>query len=73
MRAFVGFGITTAHQDTGKLLGEGIDARIPLSASGREIVRLEVDAPVLCLTAVANFQFVAGDESGRLHWLEIVD
>jgi WD40 repeat protein len=41
-----------------------------------EISRLEVDAPVKCLvalTAVSGSRMVAGDELGRLHWLEVVD
>jgi WD40 repeat protein len=39
----------------------------------REISRLEVDAPVICLTALRSNRLAAGDELGRLHWLEIVD
>ena len=39
----------------------------------REVSRLEVDAPVRCLTALRSNRLVAGDHLGRLHWLEIVD
>lgn len=39
----------------------------------REIARLEVDAPVACLSALQGNRFVAGDHAGRLYWLEIID
>jgi WD40 repeat protein len=41
-----------------------------------EIARLEIDAPVTCLialTAAPGIRLVAGDQIGRLHWLEVVD
>jgi WD40 repeat protein len=39
----------------------------------REITRLEVDAPVVDLSALLEGGgLVAGDQLGRLHWLEIV-
>ena len=41
--------------------------------TGAEITRLEVDAAVFCLTALPEGGLVAGDNSGRLHWLEILD
>jgi WD40 repeat protein len=40
--------------------------------AGRELTRLEIDAPVRCLAALSNARLVAGDEIGRLHWLECV-
>jgi WD40 repeat protein len=38
-----------------------------------ELSRLEVDAPITCLTALPHGFVVAGDRLGRLHWLEVVD
>jgi WD40 repeat protein len=38
-----------------------------------ETARLEVDAPITCVVALAPGRLVAGDAIGRLHWLEIVD
>jgi WD40 repeat protein len=41
-----------------------------------EVSRLEVDAPIECLialTAVPGIHLIAGDQIGRLHWLEVVD
>jgi WD40 repeat protein len=43
------------------------------TATGREITRLDVEAPVVCITALSAARIVAGDWVGRLHWLEIVD
>ena len=40
--------------------------------SGAETARLEVDAAVRCLAALSDGRPVAGDQLGRLHWLEIV-
>jgi WD40 repeat protein len=37
-----------------------------------ETARLEADAPISCLTALADLHLVAGDTLGRLHWLEVV-
>ena len=47
-------------------------------ATGEELCRLEVDAAVHCLAVLPaiegdGWRLIAGDESGRLHWLEIVD
>jgi WD40 repeat protein len=40
----------------------------------REISRLEVDAPIHCLAALrSNGRLIAGDQLGRLHWLQVVD
>jgi NB-ARC domain/APAF-1 helical domain/WD domain, G-beta repeat len=40
----------------------------------QEISRLEVDAPIMCLTALrSDSRFIAGDQLGRLHWLQIID
>jgi WD40 repeat protein len=39
-------------------------------ASGQEMTRLEIDAPVHCLAAHSHNRLVAGDQIGRLHWLE---
>jgi WD40 repeat protein len=38
----------------------------------KEVCRLEVDAPILCLAVLPDGHLVAGDELGRLHWLEIL-
>jgi WD40 repeat protein len=40
---------------------------------GVETARLETDASINCLTALANTRLIAGDNLGRLHWLEVVD
>jgi WD40 repeat protein len=37
---------------------------------GIEIARLDLDAPIYSLAAGDRCQLVAGDELGRLHWLE---
>jgi WD40 repeat protein len=59
----------------GRLASSSDDHTIRLwdIATQREIVRLEVDAPVSCLVALPDGRLVAGDDLGRLHWLEIVD
>jgi WD40 repeat protein len=41
--------------------------------TAREIARLEVDASVTCLAALPGGRLVAGDEIGRLHWLNTED
>jgi WD40 repeat protein len=41
-------------------------------AATREIARLEIDGRVECLAALADGRLVAGDDIGRLHWLEII-
>jgi hypothetical protein len=43
------------------------------TATRAEIARLEVDAPVTCLAALTGRRLVAGDQLGRLHWLEVVE
>jgi WD40 repeat protein len=40
--------------------------------TGREVARLELDAAVICLAALPDGRLLAGDQLGRLHWLEIV-
>ena len=40
--------------------------------AAKEIARLEIDAIVFCLIALSDGRLVAGDQLGRLHWLEIV-
>jgi WD40 repeat protein len=59
----------------GRLASASDDSTIRLwdVAVRQEISRLEVDAPVHCLTALRSNRLVAGDQLGRLHWLEIVD
>ncbi len=42
-------------------------------ARGLAIACLEVDAAVQSLAALDNRRFVAGDQLGRLHWLEVVN
>jgi WD40 repeat protein len=42
-------------------------------ATGAETARLELDAPVGALAAIAPNRLVAGDSVGRLHWLEVLD
>ena len=42
-------------------------------ATGAEIARLEFDAPVGALAALGPNRLVAGDSSGRLHWLDVLD
>jgi WD40 repeat protein len=39
--------------------------------TGAETARLEADASLLCVTALANRHLVASDSLGRLHWLEV--
>ena len=38
-----------------------------------EIARIELDAPVRAIVAVAPNLIVVGDELGSLHWLEDLD
>jgi WD40 repeat protein len=59
----------------GRLASASWDNTIRLwnPVTGREIARLEVDAPVESLTVLRDGGLVAGDRSGQLHWLEIVD
>ena len=37
-----------------------------------ELTRLEIDAPVTAIAALGPDLLVAGDTSGRLHWLKLV-
>jgi hypothetical protein len=39
---------------------------------GKEIVRLELGAEVLCILSLPDVHLVAADRRGWLHWLEIV-
>jgi WD40 repeat protein len=60
----------------GRLASASSDRTIRLwdMAVQREISRLEVDGWVNCLTALrSDGRLIAGDQLGRLHWLEIVD
>ena len=41
--------------------------------TGVEIARLETDAAVQCLIILSAACFVAGDDLGRLHWLQLVN
>jgi hypothetical protein len=41
--------------------------------TGVEIARPEIDPAVLCIAARPDSRINAGDNLGRLHWLEIVD
>lgn len=72
--------LALAELADGQLASGSQDRTIRLwdSRTGHEIIRLEVDAPVLCLCALPSLngsgrRLVAGDEIGRLHWLEIVE
>jgi hypothetical protein len=58
----------------GRLASGSSDGTIRLwdTTTGAETARLEADAPLLCLTALADLHLVAGDTLGRLHWLEVV-
>ena len=47
--------------------------RVWSAATAAETARLEIDAPVASLVAIAPNRLVAGDKRGLLHWLEIVD
>jgi hypothetical protein len=41
--------------------------------SGEEIARLETDAPITALIAPQPNLIIAGDRTGRLHWLKVWD
>ena len=59
----------------GRLASGSYDNTIRLwdAATGAETARLELDAPVTALAAIAPNRLVAGDGLGLLHWLEVVD
>jgi WD40 repeat protein len=38
-----------------------------------EVARLEIDASITTLAAIAANRLVAGDDLGRLHWLEVLE
>jgi WD40 repeat protein len=40
--------------------------------SGAETTRLEVNAPVFSFAILGDRGVIAGDSTGRLHWLEII-
>jgi WD40 repeat protein len=56
----------------GRLVSGGLDRTIRLwdPAGCRELARLEVNGGILCLLALPDGGLVAGDQLGRLHWLE---
>jgi WD40 repeat protein len=58
-----------------RLLSVSGDSTIRLwnVVTATELSRLEVDAAVLCLAALCDGRFVAGDMLERLHWIEILD
>jgi WD40 repeat protein len=59
----------------GRLASGSYDQTIRLwdVKSGAESARLEIDAAVRCVATLPDSRVVAGDDLGRLHWLEIVD
>jgi WD40 repeat protein len=42
-------------------------------ASGAEIAAFTCDAEARCCAVIDNKRFVAGDATGRLHWLELME
>ena len=64
-----GFAIALCVLPDGRLASGSGDNTIRLwdVATGTETARLEVDAPVGCLTALSSNHLVAGDNLGRLH------
>ncbi len=40
--------------------------------SGAELTRLDLDYAIYSLAALGGKRLAAGDEGGRMHWLEIV-
>jgi WD40 repeat protein len=59
----------------GRLASGSRDTTIRLwdLATGVETASLQCDAPITCLTALSGDRLIAGDNLGRLHWLEVVD
>ncbi len=64
-----------AVMSDGRLVSGSRDKTIRLwdPAITQEVTRLEVDAPTLSICILSENYLVAGDDLGRLHWLEIVD
>jgi len=58
----------------GCLVSAGYDSTVRLwdLRTRMEITRLDFDAAILSLAVLPDGNLVAGDEIGRLHWLEIV-
>ncbi len=59
----------------GRLASGSDDNSIRLweGSTGQETARLEVDFAVLSFAVLAEKRLAAGDQGGRIHWLEIVD
>jgi WD40 repeat protein len=59
----------------GRLASGSADRVIQLWDTDNEhsMTRLEFDAPINSVAALASNRLVAGDNLGRLHWLEIVE
>jgi WD40 repeat protein len=59
----------------GRLASGGGDHTIRLwdVSTGAETAMLETDAPINCVTPLPAARLIAGDDLGRLHWLQVVD